>query len=263
MSRKGYGLPQVGRELHTLTFARVTGLRQGSRDLLGAAPPPGVTEDGPLTHYYGFAKLLRGSGSVWFKKLTHVRSAGRPGLFIGPVRLRRSAGCWRDLPRRGTLICGRTVDSARGPVFEWWCHDAEPLYALCRLVNAGHMRASASLYRELELPDPAPDDMWALARLLVAGDLGTVADQLRPPRRRDMHPTRRGAHTRARGLALGYAPVEFVWHAAELARCPELLRRFTDYLRTRKLWTAAVRDEAEGNGWTEESLVAALEESAT
>ena len=117
------------------------------------------------------------------------------------------------------------------------------------------------MYRELALArDGARDDLWCLARLVVAGDFGVVASQLLPAGRRPFHPARRTAHTRARGVEITQEPVEFVFHAALLVREPVLLTRFTQYLVSHKLWTPARRAHAAAHGWTPECLARALGE---
>ena len=174
INMRGYGLAQVARELATLTFARVTNVRvtRAAGDI--------------VTYYYGFSEDLgdtRDPRTVWFKKMTHVCDAGRPGLFVGPVTL-APAG----VPRKNDVVVGHVTDSAKGPVFEWWCHGAAPLWAFARAVTAGHVRADA----EGELGP----DLWDLARLVVTGD-----------------------------VTVPVAPA-FAWHAAEFARCPDLFRHY-------------------------------------
>ena len=171
-----YGLAQVACELSTLTFARVTNVRVQK------------TGGDVVSHYYGFAEDIgdtRDPRTVWFKKMTHVCAAGRPGLFVGPVHLSATG-----LPRKNDIVVGRVTESAKGPMFEWWCHDAGPLWAFTRAVVSGHVRRDS---RE----DMGPD-LWALARLVVSGDI-----------------------TAAKNAA-------FAWHAAELARCPALYRAYVE-----------------------------------
>lgn len=225
-----YGLAQLHAELQTLTFARVTAVRCGKTDLLSAPENP----DTPVAHFYGFARDLRSGRSIWYKKMSHARAAGRPGLFVGPVALRGTVNTWAQLPKKGSIVVGRVAESTRGPIFEWWMHDAAPLLAFARIVEGGRV-AGTRAYESLELCDPYPDGLWALAQLVVAGDVSLLVDQLRPHARRQRHPTHKDGHRLRRGLRLEGTPREFVWHAAELVRDPELLRRFLAYAAARKV----------------------------
>ena len=256
-----HGLPQLATELAQLTFARVTGVRQtldGTPCDLSVCPgDPGD----PVGHFFGFAVAVDGT-TVWFKKATHVSAGGRPGLFLGPVALRPKIAAWRDLPTKGEVVAGHVVASSKGPVYAWWVHGAGPILSFLRAVRRGAVRASATMYRDLALlPDTGRAtrvDLWCLARLVISGDMALVASQLRPAARRPHHPDRRNGHTRARGVEITYAPLEFVWHAALLVRCPALLARFTQYLVSHKLWTPDARAAAESGGWTADGLERAL-----
>lgn len=254
MPRLSGHLTQVIHELDTIVFARVTGIRGKDKvDFGGPDPPVGMSATDDVVHFYGFAKCLSSSDSIWFKKLTHVTSLGNPGMFIGPVQYQPSVTRFCDLPKRHTLVAGKVMDSGKGPMFTWWVHNAEPLYAFYRTMRATSMRVSGSLYRELALHDQGGqgrDDLWALARVLVAGDLACVLSSMIPPSKRDMHPLHKDGYVRQRGLQLAMTPVQFVWHASEFARDTTIFKRFLNLLTHRKLWSPELETHVREEGWT-------------
>lgn len=224
------GLPQLAVELGSLTFARVTALRCGkgddAHDLLRGDDDFDYDHEQPF--FYGFAVSVDTGTSVWFKKSTHVSQ--RSGMHVGPVTLNPSVRARTDLPRHRSIVVGRTTRSARGPMFEWWCHEAEPVMALARAVRTGRVRPTQ--YHELRLPPslhPTPDDLWCLARMVVCAHHAILVDK------RAYHPVRRDAHTRARGLEIRSSPAEFVWMVAFLVREPCLVDQ--SGLKSKNPWT--------------------------
>ena len=151
------------------------------------------------------------------------------------------------------MIVGQTADSSKGPFFRWWTHSTKPLWALARAATVGKVPPSA--YPAMQMPCVEyPDGMWALARLLVAQDVALLVDQLRPRGRRGRHPYLKNGHCFRRGLQLEMDPLDFVWHAAEFVRTPDLFTRFVAMAKKKKLWTSELKDICDDKGYHEENL---------
>ena len=225
-----FGRNQLLVELDQLSFARVVSIRQPHEDQtteLTTCP----RDDVALDHFYGFGKLNSGE-SVFFKRNSHLGTKGL-SFHLGPVKLAPRMACRKDVPHRNTVLVGKVSPTARGPVFDWWIHGAEPIQAFARAIRTRRLKPSS--YQSLALgPElsTTPDDLYCLARL-VMGDIGLVAGQLK--RNKPYHPSCKKGYVRSRGLELSSTPTAFVFFAAFLTRSEVLFDRWLAYLKRYKL----------------------------
>lgn len=243
------GITQLQCELRTLTFARVTSIRQRRGDVTVDLLKEHHDSGEPLANFFGFATACVGNkSSIWFQMTTNVGYGTNKGMFLGPVNYCPSINNFSDLPLKDSIIVGSVVESAKGPLFEWWCHRAEPFLYFSRVVTSARMRSSAKTCHELTLrssPCTRPDDLWCLAYIVILGDFSYIASGMDGHECRK-HPCRsNNGYSRARGIDILHEPIEYVFHTSVLLNSSVIFKRFLLYLQTHKVnvnlgsWTIA------------------------
>ena len=233
------GITQLQCDLGTLTFARVSSIRQRRGDVTVDLLKKRPDSSKPLAHFFGFATALVGNkSSIWFQLETNTGYGANKGMFLGPVNYRPSINNVSDLPYQDSIIVGSVVESSKGPLFEWWCHDAEPFLAFSRMVTSARMRSSAKTCRELTLQSSSctrPDDLWCLACLVLMGDFLYIASGMDGHEGRK-HPFRtNNGYSRARGIDILHEPVEYIFHTSVLLNSTAIYKRFLSYLGTHQV----------------------------
>lgn len=196
----------IDHELNTLVFARVTRTHTKEEH---AIPTAASGTDASYSYYYGFAteiNLLGRSQSnrIWFKKNTKTQ---RP-VFLGPVALHSTD----RIPQARDVVVGVVDYLPKGRAFTWWLDDANALLHFCRLVRYQNKvkQQSAYLYRQLKLPPPHHDGLWAMTKLLIFGDILSFVLESGKPDGRIKHPVEKEDYTYKRGYSLSETPGRFV-----------------------------------------------------
>jgi len=131
---------------------------------------------------------------VWFQETNCARTS----LRIGPIIMRAST----EVPRAGDVIMGREETSTQGERrksrLTTWYANAQPLQMLARVCLEGTYKNEMQLMGEMR--SASNDDVWALCRLVLFGNIRAFADA---------HGGKRG------GMKLSTTPLEFVHYAAE------------------------------------------------
>lgn len=171
-----------------------------------------VSPEGELviTHFFGTAvetpptvapSRRRGRGRrVWFKQAARKTSA----VAVGPAELLPQSKSRVPVP--GDVIVGHTQanDRGRGGLrYAWWNGAAKPLWHLARLVQCGTEVDEEDL-RDMLTAWDGREDMWAVARLVLFGNVQCFAE---------MHNDPHGA-TRPPRMSLGCPAANFVKQCA-------------------------------------------------
>lgn len=212
-----YDTEMVRRELNTLQFAKVTKIVVDNGNLINSGSSD---EERMYSHFCGFA--VSGGTTVWFKKASY-----RP-LFIGGVTHRPPLNTFSEYPKKGELIVGKIRDTAKGPVFDFWCHHAEPIYEFASAIEKGPKALSSSTrsYGKLKTSftrTKSEDDLYVMARLLLLKDVDSIVREYGPEEHRMRHPQRQ-----ARGIQIERGLVEFVYLTSLFSRDPRILKDFYD-----------------------------------
>lgn len=160
------------------------------------------TTTGAVTHYYGEAMEVALSGTArprkfWFKKKTRAFR----GVEIGPARVQRVRDSDEQpyIPAVGSLILGEVAEEVqavstissdessryrrvgnRRYYFKWWHGPAAPVFRLVEVLRAGSGSESLeTIKKSLSLPwqDRGREDLWALVKLVLLGDVATFVKQ--------------------------------------------------------------------------------------
>lgn len=143
---------------------------------LSIAPLGGSYFHGTGSQRLWGAQTGRRPRQVWFNRNTRRRE----GLFIGPARIPSSSG--GHVPSPGSTLVGLTQQSSsRGARWQyaWWCGGAEPLWKLGNAIRNGTALTEQELRTELHLDlcSGGEDDLFALARLVLYGNVTVFAHQ--------------------------------------------------------------------------------------
>ena len=202
-----------------IIFARVTKVVAKKEHLL-----PGTQN--AYSHFFGYAQAIDMTTtpvSIWFKK--DGCQSNSKGIFLGPYHHVPEMRPPKAGPA-GSIIVGKVVQTAKGPMFSWWISEAAPLLRLRGLLahSTKMRRTSARLHSQLG----SNDILYLMARLLIFGDVGVVVDQLRIPRLRERHPTsshEKGQFQQKRGYEIG-DPIEFAFLVAKLCDSRDVFNHF-------------------------------------
>jgi hypothetical protein len=216
-------------ELNTLVFARVIKTQTKEEHAIPTAP---TGTDASYSYYYGFAteiNLLGRSQSnrIWFKKNTKTHRE----VFLGPVTLKASD----KIPAVRTIVVGVVDYLPKGRAFTWWLDDANALLQFCRLVRYQNKckQQSAYLYRQLKLPNPYHDGLWAMAKLLIFGDILSFVLESGKEEDRAKHPVEKDSYTYKRGYCLRESPGRFVLATTLFSRDVSIYDRYMTLLKSK------------------------------
>lgn len=217
----------IDHELSTLVFARVIKVHVKEEDAISTATKG---TDASYSYYYGFAteiNLLGRSQSnrIWFKKNTKT---GRD-VFLGPVTLKAT----NKIPPPRTILVGKVDYLPKGRAFQWWLDDANALLQFCRLVRYQNKvkQQSAYLYQQLKLPDPHHDGLWAMAKLLIFGDILSFVLESGEKEHRIKHPVEKNEYTYKRGFSIRESPGRFVLAMTLFSRDVSIYDRYMTLLK--------------------------------
>ena len=219
-------------ELNTLVFARVIKAHVKEEHAISTATKG---TDASYSYYYGFAteiNLLGRSQSnrIWFKKNTKTHRE----VFLGPVALKATD----KIPAPRTIVVGVVDYLPKGRAFQWWLDDANALLQFCRLVRYQNKlkQQSAYLYRQLKLPDPHHDGLWAMAKLLIFGDILSFVLESEE-KHRIKHPVEKDGYTYKRGFYIRESPGRFVLAMTLFSRDVSIYDRYMTLLKSKKYST--------------------------
>lgn len=219
-------LQQLHNELNSLVFARV--IRPICKD-------EHKLHDGSYSYYYGFATEVDLLGKnkdnrIWFKKTT--KKDGAP-IYIGPVALHAS----KSMPPARSIIVGIIDILPKGRAFRWWIDDVQPLLYFCRYLKyqSGVKPNSAHLYQQLALKDTTyHDELWAMLKLLLFGDVLSFVKESGPVEQRARHPVvKADTYTFKKGYTLRETPARFVLGVSLLTRDMSIYDRYVTLLHVK------------------------------
>ena len=113
-------------------------------------------------YYHGVVKTSR--GRAWFQQ---TKSARRPQKF-GPVTMSTP----RETPKVGDVLMGRADTSARVRLTNWYS-DARPMRELAAVCVNGTSKREFQLLGDMRTTH---DDVWALCRLIMFGNVQVFSD---------------------------------------------------------------------------------------
>jgi hypothetical protein len=192
-----------------------------------AAVPPERTGESQNGYYHGVAHCLTPEGSngrVWYQK---TAMAQRP-IHVGPLTVQPPSPDDPYVPLAGDVFMGKTVPphsgaQRRGGEGEKndrlvnWVPFADPWFHLFNLVCNGTAKTEDALAHELRVRSKTgPDDVWALARLVLFGNVRVFADE------------HKGSVDKKGPMRLSMPPLHFV-HACATS------------LRDESIWTEFVK----------------------
>ena len=223
---------ELYKSLNQWVFARV---------LHPCTVPTGPSPTGPSAratqkqqgYFHGIAIAEDGENArqrIWFKK--HV--SHRQSVFIGPVKIEAPQDAF--IPEPGDVLMGKLAPStanpkdgkkAQSPKFVLWYPMTNHLLTLLSIVRNGTTTSETALCNELRPPRPSvsfgckkkrvvpkgEDDTWALARLILFGNINIFAEE----------------HQNARqGMNLSYPPLEFVYRCSSFFNDATIWSRFKE-----------------------------------
>lgn len=192
-----------------------------------AAVPPERAGEAQNGYYHGVAHCLTPEGSngrVWYQK---TAMAQRP-IHVGPLTVQPPSPDDPYVPLAGDVFMGKTVPphsgaQRRGGEGEKndrlvnWVPFADPWFHLFNLVCNGTAKTEDALAHELRVrTKTGPDDVWALARLVLFGNVRVFADE------------HKGSVDKKGPMRLSMPPLHFV-HACATS------------LRDESIWTEFVK----------------------
>ena len=214
-----YNLEHVRSALGELKFAKVTKLILDTANLLNGYVES--DDERMYSHFCGYAELLDGGQSVWFKKASYRT------LFIGGATHDPSLRTKKEYPQEGDLIVGKIERSAKGPVFSFWAHRAEPILNLRKAIIKGPRSLSSTSRSFGKLKSGytrkrTEDDLWALARLYLCCDVHMFIAEYGKEEKRIRHPSSPSSN----GIIIERNIVEFIFLSAMFAKDPTILSDF-------------------------------------
>lgn len=223
-------LQRFDHELSTLVFARV--IRSTCKDEHRQHSVADATTDDAYSYYYGFATQLDLMGKsrdirIWFKKTTKTSNS----VFIGPVQLQST----NTIPPPRSIIMGVIDILPKGRAFKWWIDDAEAMLYFCRFLKyqTGVKPNSSHLYNQLALKGTYHDDLWALLKLLLFGDVLSFVKESGPEEDRVRHPVLKSSYTYKRGYSIRETPARFVMAVSLMARDVTIYDRYVTLLKVK------------------------------
>ena len=187
-------------------------------------------------YFHGIAIAEDGENGrqrIWFKK--HV--SRRQSVFIGPVKIEAPQDTF--IPEPGDVLMGKLAQStanpkdgkkAQSPKFMLWYPMTNHLLTLLSIVRNGTTTSESALCNELRPPRPSvsfgckkkrvvpkgDDDTWALARLILFGNINIFAEEHQNADKRS-------------SMNLSYPPLEFVY------RCSSFFNDATIWSRLKEI----------------------------
>lgn len=223
-------LQHIEFELSTLVFARV--IRSTCKEEHRIPHATDTTKDNAYSYYFGFATQIDLMGKardtrIWYKKTTKTRQP----IFIGPVKLESTS----TIPVSRTIIMGIVDVLPKGRAFRWWIDDAEAMMYFCRFLKyqSGVKANSSHLYHQLALKGPYNDDLWALLKLLLFGDVLSFVKESGPEAQRDRHPVTKTNYTFQRGYTIRETPGRFVLAVSLMARDVTIYDRYVTLMNVK------------------------------
>ena len=195
--------------------------------------------------------------TIWVKK----RSRMRKGLWLGPVQLAEKSD---RLPRMGDIIVGELMEAEREvgvskkgsdkqrvrtqkKVYQWWHGDARCLWELANITLNGTTKTEQEL-RSILVTSDEYDDVWALARLILFGNVQCFVNSTNlPPNER---------------MRLNSNPVIFIQKAASAFHDPTILTRFQNCLPDVSLPPAVPQKPIYRSGQVEQNSLGEREEKS-
>lgn len=208
-------------ELNQLVFSRV--FRTHTKEEHRCKPD---NDENSFSYYYGFSTEINLFGKsqshrIWFKKNTKTRQP----VYFGPVALYATT----KIPLSKTILVGVVDVSPKGRSYRWWIDDAFAILQFCRFVRYqnGLKHHSALFYRQLKLQGEYHDELWALAKLLLFGDIMSFLE----PKK---HPVEKNQYAFKEGYAIRLDPAKFVLATTLFARDITIYDRYMTLLERRK-----------------------------
>lgn len=186
------------------------------------AAVPAESRPGTTGYFHGVGQCVSEEGKggrVWYQKTS---MAQRP-LSLGPLAIAPPPPEDTYVPQAGDIFIGKTVPPNAGSSSQGekndrlvnWYPFADPLFHLFHLVCNGTAKTEDALAHELRLRSKSgPDDVWALARLVLFGNVRVFAEE--------------HIHASSAKMRLSTPPLHFV-HAASTS------------LRDNSIWTEFVK----------------------
>tara|TARA_Y100000748_G_scaffold215949_1_gene181219 strand:+ start:4100 stop:4894 length:795 start_codon:yes stop_codon:yes gene_type:complete len=217
-------------ELNTLVFARV--IRSTCKEEHRQTSVTDATKDDAYSYYYGFATQLDLMGKsrdvrIWFKKTTKTSNS----VYIGPVQLQST----NTIPPPRTIIMGIVNILPKGRAFQWWVDDAGAMLYFCRFLKyqSGVKANSSHLYNQLALKGTYHDELWALLKLLLFGDVLSFVKESGPEEERVRHPVLKSNYTYKRGYSIRETPARFVLAVSLMAQDTTIYDRYVTLMKVK------------------------------
>ena len=250
MSKKSH-LTQVYEELSPLVFARVSSI--SLKDEFIDKYTTAQEKEKSYMHYFGFAKIESNhpvySGSVWFKRATHMTRNG--GLFFGPVSHAPLYSKEKEIPSKGDIIVGKITKLEKGLSFVWWTHAARPfLNFRAFAMNTRRLNNDVRAFNMLKLEhtrSKTTDDLYMMAHFCLKQNVSLLVKQMFSENEKPRHPWLKDTkgYQRKRGLDLEYHPVEFAYFTCLFSKNTALYATFLEEMK---------KHEAKIVDWPEEKL---------
>jgi len=230
---------QLKEEMSLLVFARVSKvvLPEAHKATVGVGVD-GKNEDS-YEHYFGFAKIEKGSsiqGTVWFKRATHLSRNG--GFFFGPVSHVPPYTKKSELPKRGDTIVGKLIQGKKGRhSFAWWTHDANPFMNFRSFVNwpkkLNNEPRAFSMLKLSHTRNNTCDDLYLLAQIVLKNNVDLLVSQLLEKKDRPRHPWLKDAtgYQRKRGFLVEFHPVQFAYFSSLFVKSIDIYKTFIEKIK--------------------------------
>jgi len=176
-----------------------------------------------ITYYHGMAATLRTPNQndtqrrIWFKKPLQDDDP----VEVGPVVVPPAESDF--VPKPGDTLMGKVVENSRSGRQGWryvrWYPHARSLHALFNLVRHGTSKSETQLSHDLRVRG-GNDDTWALARLVLFGNVAAFAEQHLQQVQQD------GTDSKKRNMRLSIPPLEFVHVCAQRLRDDSIWTEF-------------------------------------
>lgn len=250
MSKKSH-LNQVFEEMSPLVFARVSSI--SLKDEFIDKYTTSVEKETSYSHYYGFAKIENEhpefSGSVWFKRATHLSRNG--GMFFGPVSHSPLYSKVKEIPTKGDIIVGKIVKMSKGWGYAWWTHNARPfLNFRAFTLNTKRLSNDVRAFNMLKMEhtrSKTTDDLYMMAQFCLKQNILLLVKQMFSESDKPRHPWIKDekGYQRKKGLDLEYHPVEFAYFTSLFSKNVKLYKSFLEEMK---------KQETKIVNWPEEKL---------
>ena len=178
-----------------------------------------VTRPDPNSHYFHAVLITSKGQRIWFQQSNRASRV----LHIGPIEVQPPSPTF--IPQAGDVIMGRlqpkTNERKKDRLVSWYANPAQQLQHLANVCVAGTQKHEFQLLHDMRTD--THDEVWALCRLVMFGNIQAFADA---------HLMKRTYQMR---LLRNRDPLDFVYETAETLGDYDIWQQFLNIVPNAKI----------------------------